>query len=63
MNCPYLNYRDAQIKFMIMSDRRLCRSRSVSTAINLIYDSGMVSDGCWWIRSVFGFDLIVYGLI
>uniref|UniRef100_UPI002869F1C5 hypothetical protein n=1 Tax=Chamaesiphon sp. OTE_75_metabat_556 TaxID=2964692 RepID=UPI002869F1C5 len=48
------------------------RSRSVSTAIDLIYDSGMLRDGCWWIRwrslcegrrcangfaeSLFGFD-------
>jgi hypothetical protein len=40
------------------------RSRSVSTAIDLIYDSGMLRDGCWWIRwrslgfaeSLFRFD-------
>jgi hypothetical protein len=53
-----LHYRDAQIKFMIMSHRRLCRSRSVSRAIDLIYYSGTVHDRVVlgsivvWIRSM-----------
>lgn len=56
MSCPYLNYREAEIKFMMMSNHRLHRSHSVPMAIDLVDYSGMIGDRML-VRSILTFDL------